>query len=76
MRLNIVTNHEDYVMECLVNAFANTQHGVRPYLANRPAKGIIEVDFVADDICCISLARIKDALHFLSDYDIRLVIGK
>ena len=76
MRLNIVTNHEDYVMDCLVHAFANTEHGVRPYLANRPAKGIIEVDFVADDICCISLESVKEALPFLSDYDIRLVIGK
>lgn len=76
MRLNIVTNHEEYVIDCLVYAFANTAHGVRPYLANRPAKGIIEIEFMADDICCISLESIKEALPFLSDYDIRIVIGK
>ena len=76
MRINVVTEHDTYVHDCLIKAFHNSVHGVRVYLANRPAKGIVEFDFVADDICCISLESIKEALPFIDDYNIRLVIGK
>ena len=46
MRINVVTNDEFYAHDCLMKAFSNSQHGIRVYLANRPAKGIIEFDLV------------------------------
>lgn len=76
MRINVVTNDEFYAHDCLIKAFSDSQHGIRVYLANRPAKGIVEFDFVADDICCITLESIYDALPHIPRWDIRLVIGK
>ena len=76
MRVNIVTDDEYYCHDCLMQAFHGSQHGIRVYLANRPAKGIVEFDFVADDICCISIESIREALPHIPDYDIRIVIGK
>lgn len=76
MRINVVTGDEFYVHDCLIKAFGDSQHGIRVYLANRPAKGIVEFDFVADDVCCISLESIYDALPFIPRWGIRVVIGK
>lgn len=76
MRVNIVTDDAYYTHDCLISAFANSSHGIRVYLANRPAKGIVEFDFVADDICCISIEGIREALPHIPDYNIRIVIGK
>lgn len=76
MRINVVTNDEYYALDCLNVAFQGSRHGIRVYLANRPAKGIVEFDFVADDICCIALESIYDALSHIPRWDIRVVIGK
>lgn len=74
-RLNVVTDNEYYVHDCLLKAFLDSVHGVRVYLANRPAHGIVEFDFIADELCCISLEAIKEALPFIPDYNIRIVLG-
>ena len=76
MRINVVTNNEYYCHACLIQAFHGSHHGVRVYLANRPAKDIVEFDFVADEICCITLESIYDALPHVPRHDIRVVIGK
>jgi hypothetical protein len=74
MRLNIVTDDTFCVHDALIKAFNNSTHGVRVYLANRPAKGIVEFDFVSSEPCCISLESIREALPFIEDYNIRIVI--
>lgn len=71
-RLNVVTDNEFEVHNCLVNAFAHTEHGIKVYLANRPGKGIVEFEFVADVPCCLSLESIKEALPMVADYNIRV----
>lgn len=76
MRINVVTNDVYYAHDCLMEAFSNSQHGIRVYLANRPAKGIVEFDFVSDEICCITLESIYEALPYIPRHDIRVVIGK
>ena len=76
MRINVVTNEDYYVHDCLIQAFYGSPHGVRVYLANRPARGIVEYDFMSDEPCCISLESIKEALPFIPDFNIRLVVGK
>lgn len=76
MRINVVTNDEFYAHDCLMDAFSNSQHGIRVYLANRPAKGIVEFDFVSDYVCCIALESIYEALPHIPRHDIRIVIGK
>lgn len=76
MRINVVTNDEFYAHDCLIKAFSNSQHGIRVYLANRPARGIVEFDFVADDICCIELESLYEALPHIPKHDIRIIIGK
>lgn len=74
MRLNIVTDDAIHVHDALIMAFHNSTHGVRVYLANRPAKGIVEYDFVCSEPCCISLESIREALPFIEDFNIRIVI--
>ena len=76
MRLNVVCDDAILVHQALIDAFEDSSHGIKVYLANRPAKGIVEFDFVADDICCISLEGIQEALYFIPDCCIRFVIGK
>lgn len=74
MRLNIVTDDTFCVHDALIKAFNNSTHGVRVYLANRPAKGIVEFDFVSSEPCCIPLESIKAALPFIPENDIRIVV--
>ena len=74
MRLNIVTDDAFGVHDELIKAFHNSIHGVRVYLANRPAEGIVEFDFVSDEPCCITLESIREALPCIRDFDIRIVI--
>lgn len=76
MRINVVTYDALFAHDCLIEAFSNSQHGIRVYLANRPAKGIVEFDLVADDICCIPVESLYEALPHISRHDIRIVIGK
>lgn len=74
LRLNIVTDDEYYVHSCLIHAFSSSSHGVKCYLANRPAEGIVEFDLVADERCCISLESVIEALPFLERWNIRFVV--
>ena len=74
LRLNIVTDDEYRVHSYLMNAFSHSYHGIRVYLANRPAKGIVEFDLVADDRCCITLESIKEALPDIEPWNVRFVV--
>ena len=74
MRLNIVTNDAIKVHDALIRAFQNSENGIKVYLANRPAKGIVEYDFISSEPACISLENVKEALPFIHDWDIRIVI--
>lgn len=72
MRLNIVCNNAAEVVDALNYAFTPSAHGVRAYLANRPAKDIIEIDIVSDVPCCLSIESIKEALPFIAEWNIRV----
>lgn len=72
MRLNVVTNNADEVLEALNYAFRSNVYGVRAYLANRPAKGIVEFDIVSDEPTCISVENLREILPFLRDDEIRI----
>lgn len=74
MRLNIVTDDAIRVHDALIQAFQHSTQGVKVYLANRPAKGIVEYDVVSDEPACISLESIREALPFKNEWDIRIVI--
>lgn len=72
MRLNIVTKDPDSVLDALNYAFRSNAYGVRAYLANRPAKGIVEFDIVSDEPACISVENLREILPFLREDEIRI----
>ena len=72
MRLNIVTDNENEVLESLNYAFRNNVYGVRAYLANRPAKGIVEFDICSDEPACIPIGLLREILPFLGEDEIRI----
>lgn len=74
MRLNIVTNDALRVHDALIDLCENSAQGIKVYLANRPAKGIVEYDFVSSEPACISLENIREALPFIHEWDIRIIV--
>ena len=74
MVLNIVTSDPDYVLECLRNTLGRGAYAPQFFIQNRHAKNIVEILVVKDGYSCISLENIHEALPFLADYDIRILI--
>lgn len=74
MILNIVTSDPVYVLECLRNVLGQGVNAPQFFFKNRPAKNIIEILVVKDGYACISLENLHEALPFLADYDIRILI--
>lgn len=74
MILNIVTSDAVYVLECLRDVLGQGANAPQFYLKNRPAKNIIEIEVIKDGYSCISLENLHEALPFLADYDIRILI--
>lgn len=72
MRLNVVTDNVDEVLDALNYAFRNNVYGVRAYLANRPADDIIEIDICSDEPACIPISLLREILPFLRDDEIRI----
>ena len=72
MRLNIVTEDAARVLGALNYAFRLNSYGVRAYLANRPAKGIVEFDIVSDEPACLSVENLREILPFLKEDEIRI----
>lgn len=73
LRLNIVTKDSEGVFYELVNNLAAYHKGMQVYIANRPAKNIVEYDLVMTETTIISLENIREALMEIPDWDIRLV---
>ena len=74
MVLNIVTSDPVYVLECLRNVLGQGVNAPRFFFKNRPAKNIIEILVVKNGYACISLENLHEALPFLADHDIRILI--
>lgn len=74
MILNIVTSDPVYVLECLRDVLGQGEDAPRFILYNEPAKNIIEILVVKEGYSCISLENLHEALPFLADYDIRILI--
>lgn len=74
MILNIVTSDAVYVLECLRDVLGQGANAPQFFLKNRPAKNIIEIEVVKEGYSCISLENLHEALPFLSDWDIRILI--
>lgn len=74
MILNIVTSDADYVLESLRDVLGQGANAPQFYLKNRPAKNIVEIEVVKSGYSCISLENLHEALPFLADYDIRILI--
>lgn len=74
MILNIVTSDPDYVLECLRNVLGRGVNAPHFSFLNRPSKNIIEILVEKSGYSCISLENLHEALPFLADYDIRIMI--
>ena len=74
MILNIVTDDVARVLNALRFELGQGVGSPSFYLKNRPAKNIIEIEVVSDGYACISLENLREALHFLEDYNIRILI--
>ena len=74
MILNICTRDADYVLECLRDVLGQGVDAPKFYLKNRPAANIIEIEVVKEGYACISLENLHEALPFLADWDIRILI--
>lgn len=74
MILNIVTKDADYVLECLRDVLGRGDNAPKFYLKNRPAAKIIEIEVVKEGYACLSLENLHEALPFLADWDIRILI--
>lgn len=74
MILNIVTDDAERVLDALRYELGRGANSPRFFFKNRPARNIIEIEVVSDGYACISLENLHEALYFLSDYDIRIII--
>lgn len=74
MILNIVTSDPNYVLDCLRDELGQGANAPQFFLKNRPARNIIEIEVVKAGYACISLENLHEALPFLADYDIRILI--